>query len=253
MRVRSRTASGLSATIAVFGAADAALAATTVIPPAGTPNLAQMVLAPADLASSDGVAGSGYITPPHGFSAAYAATPSPSVTSDGVKYASVTSEVAVAPEVSDATAQLAYECSHYYSPGGRRRFVRAVVKASPKHGPDHLTASNFAYSGVGPAGIGDGSYIETLTLHAHHHRVQQVYLVYVTGTYYIYVNLAGTVNEAVPQSDAVALGRAVATHIVTVLAGGGTTGASGTAGTSMPDISARGAGAERSLRSPAGH
>jgi hypothetical protein len=152
------------------------------------------------------------------------------VTSDGVKYASVTSEVAVAPALSDATAHLAYEYSHYYSPGGRRRFVRAVVKVSPKHGPDHLTARNFAYSGVGPAGIGDGSYIETLTLHEHHRRVQQVYLVYVTGTYYIYVNLAGTVNEAVPQRDAVALGRTVAAHIVTVLGGGGTTGASGTAG-----------------------
>ena len=230
MRVRPRTAVALVATIAVFGASDAAFAATTVNPPDGTPNLAQMVLAPADLASSDGVAATGYITPPQGFSAAYAATLFLSVTSDGVKYASVTSEVAVAPALSDATAHLAYEYSHYYSPGGRRRFVRAVVKVSPKHGPDHLTARNFAYSGVGPAGIGDGSYIETLTLHEHHRRVQQVYLVYVTGIYYIYVNLAGTVNEAVPQRDAVALGRTVAAHIVTVLGGGGTTGASGTAG-----------------------
>jgi hypothetical protein len=230
--MRARAAVALSATIAVFGAADLAFAATAVKPPAGTPNLVQMVLAPADLASSDGVAASGYITPPQGFSAAYAATLFPSVTSDGVKYASVTSEVAVAPEVGDATVQLAYEYSHYYSPGGRRRFVRAVAKISPKHGPDHLTARNFAYSGVGQAGIGDGSYIETLTLHEHHRRVRQVYLVYVTGTYYVYVNLVGTVNEAVPQRDAVALGRTVAAHMVTVLGGGGTTGASGTTGTS---------------------
>jgi hypothetical protein len=216
----------------VFGAAGAAFAATTVNPPPGTPNLAQMVLAPGDLARSDGTAGSGYITPPHGFSAAYAAILSPSVTSDGVRCSSVTSEVAVAPALSDATAQLAYEYSNYYSPGGRRRFVRAVVKISPKHGPDHLTARSFAYSGVGQAGIGDGSYIETLTLREHHRRAQQVYLVYVTGTYYIYVNLVGTVNEAVPQSDAVALGRTVAEHIVTVLGSSGTTGASGTTGTS---------------------
>jgi hypothetical protein len=232
MRVRSRTGVAVVAAIAMFGAAGAALAATTVNPPAGTPNLAQMALAPADLANSDGIAGSGYITPPQGFSAAYAATLFPSVTSDGVKYASVTSEVAVAPKVSDATEQLAYEYSHYYSRGGRRRFVRAVVKVSPKRGPDHLTAKNFAYSDIGPAGIGDGSYIETLTLHEHHRSQQQVYLVYVTGTYYIYVNLAGTVNEAVPQSDAVALGRTVAAHIVTVLGGAGTTGASGTTGPS---------------------
>ena len=178
MRVRPRTAIGLSAAIAVFGAAGAAFAATTVNPPAGTPNLAQMVLAPADLASSEGVAGSGFITPPQDFSAAYAATLFASATSDGVKYASVTSEVAVAPEVSDATAHLAYEYSHFYSPAGRRWFVRAVAKVSPKHGPNHLTARNFAYSGVGPAGIGDGSYIETLTLRAHHRSQQQVYLVY---------------------------------------------------------------------------
>jgi hypothetical protein len=70
MRVRPRTAVALVAAIAVFGAAGAAFVATTVNPPAGTPNLAQMVLAPADLASSDGVAGSGYSTPPQGFSAA---------------------------------------------------------------------------------------------------------------------------------------------------------------------------------------
>jgi len=233
MSIRPRTPVALvAAVMAVFGAAGAALAATGVNPPAGTPNLAQMVLAPADLASSAGVAGSGYTTPPQGFNAAYAATLFPSVTSDGVKYASVTSEVAVAPEVGDATAQLAYEYSQYYSPGGRRRFVRAVVKASPKHGPDHLTARNFAYSGVGPAGIGDDSYIETLTLSKHHRRVQQVYLVYVTGTYYVYVNLTGTANEDVPQSDAVAFGRTVAAHIVAVLGDGGTTGASGTTGTS---------------------
>ena len=195
MSVRPRTAVAFVAAITVFGAAGAALAATTVNPPAGTPNLAQMALAPADLASSDGVAGSGYITPPQRFNAAYAATLFPSVTSDGVKYASVTSEVAVAPAVSDATGQLASEYSHYYSAGGRRRFVREIVKASPKHGPGHLTAKNFAYSGVGPAGIGDGSYIETLTLREHHRSQQQVYLVYVTGTYYIYVNLAGTVER----------------------------------------------------------
>jgi hypothetical protein len=232
MRARPHMAVALVVTIVLFSAAGAAFAATTSNPPAGTPNLAQMVLAPADLERSDGVAGSGYITPPQGFSAAYAATLFPSVASDGVRYASVTSEVAVAPEVSDATAQLAYEYSRFYSPGGRRRFVRAVAKVSPKHGPDHLTTSDFAYSGVGQAGIGDGSYIETLTLHEHHRRAQQVYLVYITGTYYIYVNLAGTVNEAVPQSDAIALGRTVAAHIATVLGSGGTTGASGTTGTS---------------------
>ena len=231
MRVRPRTAIGLSAAIAVFGAAGAAFTATTVNPPAGTPNLAQMVLAPADLASSEGVAGSGFITPPQDFSAAYAATLFASATSDAVKYASVTSEVAVAPEVSDATAHLAYEYSHFYSPAGRRWFVRAVAKVSPKHGPNHLTARNFAYSGVGPAGIGDGSYIETLTLRDRHRRAQQVYLVYVTGSYYIYVNLAGTVNETVPQSDAVALGRTVAAHIVAVLGASGATGVSATSGT----------------------
>jgi hypothetical protein len=33
-----------------------------------------------------------------------------------------------------------------------------------------------------------------------HRRAQQVYLVYVTGTYYIYVNLDGAVNEAVPRA-----------------------------------------------------
>jgi hypothetical protein len=188
-----------------------------------------MVLGPADLARSDGTAGSGYITPPHGFSAAYAAILFPSATSDGVRYASVMSEVAVAPALSDATAQLAYE---YSNPSGRRRFVRAVARISPKRGPDHLTALSFAYSGVGQAGIGDGSHIETLTLREHHRRAQQVYLVYVTGTYYVYVNLVGTVNEAVPQSDAVALGRTVAEHIVAVLGSSWTTGASGTTGTS---------------------
>lgn len=214
----------------MLGAAGAALAATTANPPAGTPNLAQMALAPADLASSEGVAGSGYITPPQGFGAAYAATLFPSATSDGVKYTSITSEVAVAPEVGDATAQLAYEYSHYYSPPARRQFVRAVADASPKHGPDHLTPRNFAYSGVRPAGIGDGSYIETLTLRKHHRHSQQVYLVYITGTYYIYLNLTGTADEAVPQRDAVALGRTVAAHIVSVLGAGGTTGASSTTG-----------------------
>jgi hypothetical protein len=225
-----RTAVTLVAAAAVLSAAGAAFAATTGNPPAGTPNLAQMVIAPGDLATSEGVDGSGYITPPQGFSAAYASTLFPSATGDGIKYASVTSEVALAPDISNATAQLAYEYSHYYSPAGRRWFVRAVAKASPKHGPDHLTVRNFVYSGIGPAGIGDGSYIETLTLRAHHRSQQQVYLVYVTGTYYVYVNLDGAVDEAVPQSDAVALGHTVAAHIVTVLAGGAT-GASGTTGT----------------------
>jgi hypothetical protein len=219
--------------IALAGAAllagGVAATAGAVTPPAGTPDLAQMVLAPADLTASEGVSGTGYITPPDGFGAAYAATLLPSATSDGVKYFSVTSEVAVAPDAAAASVQLAAEQAQYYSPRGRRQFVRAIVKLSPKHGRDHLAVRDFAYSGVGSAGIGDGSWIETLTVTVRHRSVQQVYLVYITGTYYVYVNLVGTRGEVVPQSDAVALGHAVAAHITSVA---GATGSSGTTGTS---------------------
>jgi hypothetical protein len=210
-------------TLANVGSAGAS---GVVTPPAGTPNLALMVLQPADLVPGSVLGDQAYIAPPTGFTAQYGSEFTSASTPDGVNYSLVLDYVALAPDVSTATTFFNVEDAYVDSRKGRKLITKNIIKAAGKKA--HLKSKNVKFTGEQSAGIGTGSYVETITVKAKHQSVQEVYLIFDDGTVCTSLELVGEVNKKVPESDATTLATAIVAHIGSVLAVGGTTGASGT-------------------------
>jgi hypothetical protein len=198
-------------------------AAGIVTPPAGTPNLALMVLQPADLVPGAVIVSQGYVTAPVMFVADYGSVFGLAQTSDGTKFDAIEDFVALAPDSTQATFYFAGQASLFGTAAGRKRLVKNLIKTSPKR--DHLKPKDISFTAAGPTSVGQSSFIETINFDIRHVRFQQVVLLYDAGTIDVSMVLTGVPNEQLPQSDAITLGGTIASHIQGVL---GATGATGT-------------------------
>jgi hypothetical protein len=137
-----------------------------VTPPAGTPDLALMVLQPADLAPGAVSGAQGYVAPPKGLTAQYAADFTTASSPDGVNYSLLVDDVAVGPTASASSAYFVAQRKSIASTKGRRGIVRSILHSAAK--ADHLKAKDVKFSAAGSAGVGTSSYIETLTISTKH-------------------------------------------------------------------------------------
>ncbi len=220
----------LAPTLALSGAlalACATDAGAVVTPPAGTPNLALVVIQPTDLVAGATLASQEYIVPPTGFSAQYGSEYTSASTSDGVNYSLVLDYAAIAPTVATATSFMTTQVAYEQSAKGRRNVIRAIIKGGGKRG--HLKPKNIKFTLAQSAGVGDSSFEETITVTRGRRSVQEVDVIFQDGAVCASIELVGQINGQVPETDATTLAAAMVSHINTVI--GGATGASGTTGT----------------------
>jgi hypothetical protein len=215
--------------VLAVGAAPAALAAAPVTPPADTPNLALMVIQPADLVPGAVISAQHYVTPPprSGLTAQYSSGFSTASTTDGVSYAGLTDTVAIGPSSAAASGLFADEAKLFGSARGRAILRRAFVKSTAKR--LHPKASDVTFGAATAAGVGSDSFIETVTYKLHHTTVHQLIVFFDDGALYGGLALTGKNNEQIPQADGVSLAGTIDAHIHAVL---GTTGSTGTTGAS---------------------
>jgi hypothetical protein len=215
----------LGATLAL-SLASGADASGVVTPPADTPNLALMVIQPADLVPGATLGDQAYVKPPRGFTAQYASEFTSAATTDGVNYSLVLDYIALAPSTATSGALFASEQAFEQSRAGRRLVTKGIVRNAGKKA--HLTARNIRFSGAQNAGVGTGSFEETITVARGRVSVQEVYLIFEEGTVCASLELVGELDKTVPETDATTLASAIDQHIKSVLATSGSTGAIGT-------------------------
>lgn len=221
---RSRCAA-LSAALVVTGAS--AAVAASVSPPAGTPNMAAMVIQPSDLAAGAIPGQQGYVAPPTGFSAQFDADFKTASTQDGVTYFSLSDYVALSPSATTVSTFFGDETAVFRSKAGHRRLSAVIIAAAGKKA--HLKARNIRYADLGSVGVGQSSFAEAISVHAKHVSVHEDVVLFQQGTAYGFVVMAANPGEKIPTSDASLLATAMDSHINSVL---GATGVSGSTGTS---------------------
>ena len=223
MIARSRIAAALGAALTFGAAGGVALAAGTVTPPAGTPNLAAMVVQSADLAPGAVAAQQGYVTPPKNFSAQYDAGFTSAATSDGVSYYSISDEVAIAPSAATVGDFVGLETQLLRTKAGHKLLDRVIIKVAGRKA--HLKAKDIKYRALGSVGVGQTSFLETIGVASRHVSVHEDVVLFQEGTVYGSVTLTAKPGEQIPQSDATALASAMDAHVD---ANVGATGATGT-------------------------
>jgi hypothetical protein len=217
----------LGAALVLAGAtAASAGAAGVVTPPAGTPNLALMVVQPTDLVPGAVIGDQAYVQPPSGFTADYGSDFTTASTSDGVNYSLVLDYVALAPDPTTADTLYAGEQAFEQSRKGRKFIVKSIIRAAGKR--SHLKAKNVKFSAEQSAGVGQSSYEETITVAAKHIMVSEIYLIFQEGNVVASLELVSEADKPVPGTDATTLAAAMDSHIKSVLAASGATGATGT-------------------------
>jgi hypothetical protein len=212
---------GVLAVVAV----PAALAGT-VTPPAGIPNLAEMVLQPTDLMPGVNIAAQAYGTPPKGFTADYSSFLTGATTVGGVKFNSLQDDVGLASTTTAVSNLFMNEHSLFTSRKGRRLIAKSVVKAFGKKA--HLETKDVKFGSPQSAGIGTQSFEELLTIKVGHRVVPEAIIEFSDGDFYADLVAVGELNTPISLTDITALGGTIDAHIQ---AGQGTTGASGTTGT----------------------
>ena len=226
--MRRRLAVPAATLMLVLGAAATAGASPYVTPPADTPNLALMVIQPADLVPGATLVAQGYVKPPTSFTAYYGSVFGLAATTDGVRYDEIADYVAAAPDAATANLFLARQEAVFATRAGRKRLVKSLIKETPKR--DHLKPKDIGFSAAANAGVGTGSLIETITFKIKHTTDHQVIVLFDSGTLEVSLVLTGTTNEPVPQTDGVNLANTINAHIASVLTASGSTGATGSTG-----------------------
>jgi hypothetical protein len=225
--VRSRrsvpVALGVTCALALAGVATAA----TVTPPAGTPDLSQVVIQPTDLAPGAVVGPAGYQSPISGFPAIYANEYRNASTPDGVTYYDVDDSAFLGSSPTDASLFLNAEKAYFKSQKGQKQLKKIIIKAG---GKAHLKAKDISFGGGASAGVGTASAIFTERVATKRYKDNESIVLFTEGDFYSAVALTATANERIPLADAVGLATATDTHIKALIAAG-STGASGTTGT----------------------
>jgi hypothetical protein len=224
--MRRRVAVLVATLMLVLGAT--ATASPYVTPPADTPNLALMVIQPADLVPGATLVTQGYVKPPQSFAAYYGSIFELAATADGVRYAEIADYVAAATDAATANLFLARQEAAFGARAARKRLVKSLIKETPKR--DHLKARDISFSAAANAGVGTGSLIETINFKIKQTIDHQVIVLFDSGTLDVSLVLTGTTNEPVPETDGVNLANTINAHIASVLAASGSTGATGSTG-----------------------
>ncbi|MGD0197545.1 MAG: hypothetical protein ABSC56_06535 [Solirubrobacteraceae bacterium] len=206
---------------------EAAGAAVTT-PPADTPNLALMVLQPADLQPGVRIGAQNYVTPPPGFTAEYGSALTGATSTSGTKYRLIQDYVALAPSATVANGFYTEQRAAFTSHSGRRALVRALIKEVGKNAD--LRSRNFKFGQATSPGVGSSSFAETLTIKVKHRSVTQVLLAFADGDVYVGLALEAPPGEPIPASDPIALATAIDAHVHTVTAATGATGSTGPSG-----------------------
>jgi hypothetical protein len=224
MTGRGWSCAALSVALVLGGAAGAS--ALGANPPAGTPDMAGMVVQSADLAAGAVAGQQGYVKPPRQFSAEYVAGFTKASTSDGVSFYSVADLVAIAPSAATVSTFVGLETQLFRSKLGHKLLDTVIIQAAGRH--VHLKAKNIAYQTVGSVGVGQSSFLETIGVSARHVSVHEDVILFQQGTVYGFLTLTAEPGETIPQGDATSLAEAMDSHINSVLAAYGSTGATGT-------------------------
>lgn len=213
---------GLLSAVAV----PAAFGAGSVNPPAGTPNLAAMVIQPSDLEPGANIAGQAYVKPPKGFTAAYSSVLTGATTTGGTKYDSIEDDVALAPNSAASGSFYLAEQTVLTSSKGRLLVAKSVIKAFSKAfgKKADLKTKDVKFGKAVTAGIGTESFEELLTIKVKHSTVPEAIIDFYDGDVYADVVLTGELDATVPLSDATALAGTVDSHIHVALGATGTTG-----------------------------
>jgi|GEM_PF-1719944 hypothetical protein len=227
MTARSRTClAALLAAVALIVLPSFGAAAVTL--PAGTPNLAQSVIQPADLVPGAGRGPQRYIKPPAGFTAEYASTLTGASASDGTRYTQLRDFVALAPDPALASDLYAGEQTKFASPVGRRRLIRQLVLAlGAKH---RVRARDVRIGTAVTLGIGSGSFAETVRVRLSDVFIEETLIAFVDGDVYAGLALTGTLDEPLWMRDGRALANTLDAHIHAVLGITGATGPTGSSG-----------------------
>jgi hypothetical protein len=220
-RRRICIALGASLTLGLTGVAVAA----TVTPPAGTPNLAAMVLQPGDLAAGAVAGTQRYVTPLSGFTAQYDGIFTTAATPDGVGYYLVSDGVSLAPDASVVSTLFGAEKAFFNSKKGHKLVDKGIIQDAGKKA--HLKASSIKFKDRGSIGVGGGSFLLAIGISSKHTSIHEDLVLFEQGTVYVELVLTGKPGKSIPGSDAVLLATAIDSHVNSVLASTGTTGLTG--------------------------
>jgi hypothetical protein len=212
------------ATILVLGATVAVAQAIT--PPAGTPDLTQMTLQPADLAPGAQVA-SAYAKPPKQMIAEYDRNFAQVATSDGVALKGIDTQLLLADTTAAASGFFTELRTVYGSKAGHLLLAAEIAKSAGKAA--HLKLKQIHFGKLHGIGVGAASLLVSITI-----RTKAVTLVSDVVALRIGAVIANlTIVAGKPRLAASvpsAIASAIAGHITTVLAATGSTGPSGPTG-----------------------
>jgi hypothetical protein len=194
-----------------LGGAVLAMPAGAVVPPPGTPDLSQMVVAPSDLAAGASATTDAYQDPTQPFVAAYERDFSLSATASGASFLGIISRINLA---GDATQAIAFEAgaqAAFSSPKGKASFAHTLIKAFGKKA--HVRRRSIHFGRIVSAGVGDASFLFPFSFRVRHlpfyADVVTLRVDRVIGALTL-LSLPGT---PIPQSDASNLAGAMAAHI----------------------------------------
>jgi hypothetical protein len=223
MIVRRRRQRRFVAVAVVLAAlAGGAAIAGAVVPPTGTPDLADMALAPADFAPGSGGVG-GYVKPAAGAVAQYDRVFVGPTTTGGLRLLEAASDISLLRKTSVA--------KDLFKDGRVLLSSRADLAALLEKGAGskvHIGPANVTLGKVRSVGAGQQSLVGTFTVRDNGRTVRAALALVRVDK--IVGSLTLSTVDRLPTSAASALTRTIAAHIATVLASVGSTGPSGPTG-----------------------
>ncbi len=222
-----------TAAVATIAAGFLAVAiAQAVTPPAGTPDLSQMVIAASDLAPGANTVVSRYVAPGANTIAEYERSFTAATTTAGVKLEVLTTSVLLANSTHSATALYGDLKLVYSSSFGRKLLVAAIVKSSGK--VSGVSAKDVHFAKQSGAGVGAQSLNQGIVIHVKRKFVAADFVVFRIGDVLGSVTVVA-LRAGLPRSAASGLAATEGAHITAVLASGSTgptgpTGATGATG-----------------------
>jgi hypothetical protein len=223
-RQPTRALTRLALSMALCGAcalASVALAggASAIVPPPGTPDLSQMVLAPSDFAPGARVTWQGYFRE-KGFGANYERNFAASTTVGGAKFAGVSSQVYLAHDASEATLVFAASKGRQRSPSRQRRVIAQSVAREVRQCAcvrAHVRPQDIRFGPIRSLGVGDGSFLLPMSIRVHGMRFSVDLINLRVDRALGGLDLIGVPRTTISPGDATSLAGKMADHMRTAL------------------------------------
>jgi hypothetical protein len=230
--MRSRSAVGaalVAAIVALCCLGSLPALAAPGLPPAGTPDPAQMVLAPSDFAPGARVVDQGYQSNSASFPE-YQRTFGAVSTTGGAHFSEVVSMVVITNDAVEGTAAFGVARAQVSSPSGRAALVRAFLQGLNKvRGRARRIRPRDVHLGhMLKLGVGDDSLLQPLSVRVHGVQVD-LDMAYMRVDRAIGVLVLGAIGPSAQVAGATSLAGAMATHMRAGLSaqGGGSGSATG--------------------------